>query len=359
MNKRINLVLFSFLFFLSGCLNQKIIDDVQLVTAAGYELGDNEETLVATAVFPIYKPDLTVENKTYTSSAELSKVLREKINRKSPKPLVSGKIEVVLYSAELAEKGIYDIIDTFRRDPATGAKMFLAVTEGNLKKDLQTQYGESDNGMFLSDLIEHNIESGILPKTNLHLFTKAYLEEGRDPILPYLKLDDKEVNILGVALFKGDQYIDYLKGEDNFIFMLLNERKASDASFSVKLDDHGESASVFHIGSKRSYSIKNIDKDPTITITVKTEAIIQEYMGEKLTKELKRKVEKQMEEDIKKRAEKMIRMFQDLNIDPLGVGFQIKHRTRKWDNDKWKDQYPTIPIKVKAKVKISESGVIS
>jgi spore germination protein len=347
------------LIFLSGCLNQKILDDVQLATATGFELGEDGKMLEATAVVPVYKPDLTVVNKTYTTSSELSKVMRDKLDRKSHKPFVSGKIEVALFSRELAEKGIFGVLDTFRRDPSTGAKMFLAVVEGNIKKQLKVQYGETDNGMYLSDLIEHNIESGILPKTNLHLYTKDYREEGKDPILPYLQLGEKEVNILGIALFKGDQFIDYLKGEDNYVFMFLNEKFTSDATLTVQLEEQEAFASVFHIKSNRSFKINNIHKNPKILIKVKTEAIIQEYSGDNLTKSIMRKIEKKMEKDIKRKAESMIIRFQELNIDPLGIGMQVRHRTRHWDKDKWDTLYPTIPVQVDVNVDILEAGVIS
>ncbi|WP_078380486.1 Ger(x)C family spore germination protein [Sutcliffiella halmapala] len=357
MNKYLCIVIILLPLFLTGCLKQKILDDVQLATAAGFELGDDENTLIATAVVPIYKPDLAVINKTYTSSSTLSKIIRDQLNRKSPKPFVSGKIEVALYDKKLAAKGIHEIVDTFRRDPSTGANMFLAVVDGDLKKHLQIQYGETDNGMYLSNLIEHNIESGILPKTNLHLFTKNYHEEGRDPILPFLKMDDKEAIIQGIALFKEDKYIDYIKGEDNYIFMFINEKFTSDATLTVSLGEEGIFASVFHVHSTRKYKVKNAETNPEISLTVKAEAIIQEYSGQELTSEIKEEIEKKMEEDIKFKAERLIGQFQELNIDPLGIGFQVRHRSRKWDLKKWEDLYPNIPIEVNAAIKISEAGV--
>lgn len=359
MKKYLCFWLFSFTLILSGCLNQKILDDVQLASAAGFELGEDEDTIIATAVFPVYKPDLTVENRTYTSSSKLSKIIRDKLNRKSPKPFVSGKIEVALYSKELAEKGIFDIIDTFRRDPATGAKMFLAVVEGDLGNSLKIQYGETDNGMFLSKLIQHNIESGILPKTNLHLFTKAYREEGRDPVLPYLKLTDKEADIKGVALFKEDQFVGSIEGEEGYIFMFLIEKFTSDASMSVKLGEDGVFASVYHIDSKRKYKIKNVETEPSITIKIKTNAIIQEYSGDDITSKVKKQIEQNMEEEIETKGKEMIKKFQDLKIDPLGIGFQVKHRSRNWSKEKWDELYPGTEVKVEAEVEISEAGVVS
>jgi spore germination protein len=54
----------------------------------------------------------------------------------------------------------------------------------------------------------------------------------------------------------------------------------------------------------------------------------------------------------------MIQQFQEKGIDPLGIGEEVRTRTRKWDQKKWKELYPDIKITVQAKVKIMESGVI-
>jgi spore germination protein len=65
-----------------------------------------------------------------------------------------------------------------------------------------------------------------------------------------------------------------------------------------------------------------------------------------------------MEQDIKEQAEIMIKKFQVLKVDPLGLGEQVRSRTRNWDEKKWNNMYPTIHVKVKLDVEIIESGVV-
>jgi spore germination protein len=357
--RNLSILLLAAIPLISGCVNQEILDDVQLATAVGYNLTE-EGNLEITAVVPVYLPDKSIKNETFTATSKLSKETRDKLNKKSPKPFVSGKIEVALYTEKVARIGIIDILDTFQRDPSTGANIYLAVVEGDLKKQLNSQYGDIDNGTYLSDLIEQNIEQGMLPKTNLHQFTKLYYAEGRDPALPYLKLEGKEASIKGVALFKGDKYVDYIKDDDTVILKVLRETFANRAAFSVELDNEGTFASVYNITSNRQIDIKNAMTDPSVTITVNTEAIIREYSGkEELTPEMIKSIEKKMEEDLERRTAEMVKKFQELNIDPIGIGNHVKHQDKSWDKAKWNDLYPQAKIKIDVNVKISESGVIT
>lgn len=357
--RKYSVLLSFFIFILSGCVGTEILDDVQLATAVGYDL-DEDGNLTITAVVPVYDPDKSIKNETFSATSKLSKETRDKLNRKSPKPFVSGKVEVALYTEKLAKEGIIDILDTFQRDPSTGANLFLAIVEGDLHKHLKTQYGDVDNGSYLSELIEQNIQHGMLPKTNLHQFTKFFYAEGRDPALPYLTLKDKEVSIKGVALFKGDKYVDYIKEDDSVILKVLRETFATDAAFSVELEDEGEFASVYNITSNRKINIKNGMTNPSVTIKVNTEAIIREYSGEnELTVDAIKKIEKEMEKDLEQRTDKMIKKFQGLGIDPVGIGNHVKHKERSWDKSKWDDLYPNAEIKVDVNVTISESGVMS
>jgi spore germination protein len=95
-----------------------------------------------------------------------------------------------------------------------------------------------------------------------------------------------------------------------------------------------------------------------IKININLKAIIREYNDGTLKKQKIKKLENVLKEEIEKNSEEMIRQFQEKGIDPLGIGEEVRTRTREWDQKKWKELYPDIKITVQAKVKITESGVI-
>ncbi|MCP3742068.1 Ger(x)C family spore germination protein [Rossellomorea sp. BNER] len=356
-NSLLMISLFIVHFLLSGCIDQQILDDVELTTAVGYDLiGD--DLIEATAVVPQYQSDSSVTNKTFSATAKLTKDISDKLTRQSAKPFVSGKLEVTLYSTELAKEGLTNIIDIFERDPHIGSRLYLVIAEGELKKQLNIQYGTIDNGMFLSKMIEHNVENGMLPKTNLHQFIKSLYSDGIDPFLPYIKLQGKVASIEGIALFKEDKYIDLIHAEDCSIFKMLLERSTKDVSLAIELEEEGARASVHSISTKRNYKIGTPMSDPKIKIILNINAVIREYSNGRITKKATRKIEKKMEKIIRNRATNMIKSFQSQQIDPLGIGNHVKNQTRNWDITKWDELYPESPIDVDVNVKINQAGVV-
>lgn len=84
----------------------------------------------------------------------------------------------------------------------------------------------------------------------------------------------------------------------------------------------------------------------------------REYTGDEVTPKMIKIIEDKMSKDVKERSEKLVRNFQKLHVDPLGIGEQVRMRTRSWDKKKWDEVYTSIPINVNAKVEILESGVV-
>jgi spore germination protein len=352
MIKTIIILLLCISSILTGCVRTDILDDLNLDSAIGYDYVDKDH-IQGTAVVPVYNPDKSVSSETFTETSSLSKELLIKIDTKSPKTVETGKLELVLFSSELAGHGIFDLVDNFQRDPNITSNLSLAVVDGEAREMLTTQFKNEDTGGYVSEIIEQNTNLGLLPKKNLHQFMFDYYSTGMDPYLPLLKLENDQVTISGIALFDKDKFVDQIEYSDLFVFTVLSET-SENGSYKVRTDTY-----VRNLGSKRKFLVSNIKTNPEITVNVQIKGIIRQHTGEKIQqKKMYKKVEQQMEQDVKEQAEKLIKKFQTLKIDPLGFGEQVRSRTRNWDEKKWNDMYPTINVNVKVDVKITESGVV-
>ena len=352
MIKTIIILLLFISSILTGCVRTKILDDLHLDSAIGYDYVD-EDRIQGTIVVPVYNPDKSISSETFTETSSLSKEILIKIDSKSPEPVETGKLELILFSSELAGHGIFDLVDNFQRDPNVTTNLSLAVVDGEAREMLTTQFENEDTGRYVSQIIEQNTNLGLLPKKNLHQFMFDYYSTGMDSYLPLLKLENDLVTVSGIALFDKDKFVDQIDYSDLFVFTVLSET-SENGSYKVRTDTY-----VRNLGSKRKFLVSNIKTKPEITVNVQIDGIIRQYSGEKIQqKKMYKKVEKQMEQDVKKQAEKMIKKFQSLKIDPLGFGQQVRSRTRNWDEKKWNDMYPTINVNVKVDVKITESGVV-
>jgi spore germination protein len=339
-------------FILTGCVRTKILDDLQLDSAIGYDYVD-KDLIQATAVVPVYNPDKSISSETFTETSSLSKEILVKIDTKSPKTIETGKLELLLFSSELAGQGIFELVDNFQRDPNVTTNLSLAVVDGEVKELLTTPFKNEDTGMYISEIIEQNTNLGLLPKKDLHQYMFDYYSTGKDPYLPLLKLENDQVEVSGIALFDKDKLVGQIDFSELFVFTVLAET-SKNGSYKVRNDTY-----VQNLGSKRKFLVSNNKTNPEITINVQLDGIIRQHSGEKIQqKKLYGKIEKQMEQDIKEQAEIMIKKFQVLKVDPLGLGEQVMSRTRNWEEKKWNNMYPTIHVKVKLDVEIIESGVV-
>lgn len=340
--------------YLHGRQPKQIVDDIEMPAVVGYDYVD-KDTFKTTVTTPVYKPDKSVENKTLSVEGELSKETLGKLNRKTSRRAVGGKLEVAVYSKKIAQSGIGGLIDTFHRDPSISENLFLTVVDGQAKILLDKQYSEEDTGVFLSRLIEHNIDDGLLPTTNLHYFLSAYFSKIRDPFLPLIEKKGDDAYLKGIALFKGDRYVKTLPQNRLFAFKMLIENITL-GSYKAKLDK-GEYVLIQSIHTKHKYIVRNEKESPKIDIHLDVKGNIREFTGEKLNQKKMMEVENKIKEQLEKQAAKMIQSFQESKIDPIGLGDAVRSRTRNFNDQKWLKQYPNIEVQVNVNVLIAERGV--
>ncbi|PFG03228.1 Ger(x)C family spore germination protein [Bacillus sp. es.036] len=349
------------ILLLTGCVQRSILDDIQMVTIIGYDLPeeDSEEGLIkGVAVAPQYQADGRIDNSVFIQTAALSKEIRSQYNSESPKPFVSGKLEVALFSKDIAEtEGIIQLVDTLQRDPSIGSRVFLGISSSDMETLLRTNYGNVDTGTFIHDTLNHNSKHGMLPETNLHDFLYNYYSEGNDPFLPLVELDEDKVKIIGLALFQGDRMVGSIDAKHLFTFKVLHHKFSSNDSFTVKINEE-EHAAIYNIASKRNLNLKKVGSNK-IEIYGEVLGVIKEYSGQKLTPAKLKEIEVAMEDDIEKRGMEMIEEFQTQNIDPLGLGNAVRSVTRgDFTKEDWRQQYPDMDITFQMNVTVTESGVI-
>lgn len=339
---------------LVGCVQKKILDDVNLETGSAYDYVDGK--IRGTALIPVYLPDKSVVNKTFTASSNLSRDFLRDVQRQSSDPLVTGSLKMVLFGEQLArKKGILDLMDSFQRDPSIGAGLYIAVTKGESKDLLEGNFGKRGNAVYLSNLIRHNMKTRDVPKTNLQRFLFDFNQRGKTPYLPQLrKIGEEQIEISGISFFRYGHVVDTIPAEKMFYFKLLVD-KYSQGSLRVKMGkDFGAVESI-----RSKYKMKLTARDPyKIDVQLKVKAVLNEFSGKRVTSKDIKKIEKKLQEKIEIQCLNLTKEFQDKNIDPVGFGHFIKGQTRKFNFKKWETDYQNLKVNIHADVNIMESGVI-
>ncbi|RNA69413.1 Ger(x)C family spore germination protein [Alteribacter keqinensis] len=349
----------TFLLLLTGCVEPYILDEVQIIHAIGYDYIDDHH-IEGTISIPVYGGSEDIRSETISAVSRTTKDIRLYLDAQSSKPLQTGKVSSVLFDRQLSELGLMRIIDTYVRDPRIGMRIQLAVVEEmSTKKLLETTYPmEVDVALYVSDLIEQNINQQNLPRMNFHIFLTNFYGQGRDPFLPILRSEGNAIKVAGLALLKGDRYVGQLNLKDCFLLKVLIE-DFGDGSYEVILGpDENEYAMLRNIDSSTSYEITDATtNNPKIHATVSLSGKISEYSGSKLDQKKVDEIHKKAKKQLEQRIKKMLNRMQELNVDPMGIGDQVRRYNPDFSDDRWEEQFPNAAIDVDVNITIKETGV--
>lgn len=352
------LLTFSLTFFLSGCdIHERIIDEVQIIEALGY---DREEGKVkGIAIYPTFAEQGNVKLKIFKTVSDSYEDILPRMNAKSTYPIEIGKLDFVLFGKEYATQGIEDVTTNFARNPKTGSRMQLAIAENTAEEILQSS-NHVNLSFHLSQKINHNIESGNLPKMNLHMFLNNFHQEGRDQILPYLILEEDQIKIDGLALLKNGKYINHINLRKSFILKTLIDG-SQNGEYKTKITQNKKEGFILlkNLDAKTTYTVEKSEGIPSIFIDLTIQAQIEKassWFDLKKDKDIV-KLERILNEHFKEEVQRLISLTQGYNVDPIGLGEKVRATSRNWDYQRFMDIYPEVKTTVHTNIHILNTGI--
>jgi spore germination protein len=358
---KILLIIFISFIGLTGCEQPKVIDDILLIQAIGYD-HYKENYILGTIATPIYahtggSGQVQAKTDAFSVITHKGHALDTLLEARSEHPLQLGKLMVVLYEDNLARAGIFPYIDILNRSPDVGRVINLAVVDGKAEDMLKGKYRSAPLvSIYLSDLLEHNTNEDF-PKNNLHEFLYSYYGEGMDPFLPLVKKKGNHVGIEGIALFKNDKYVGSLPYSYSFVFKSMFQ-SFNGGSYSVPWDDD-HYISIMNIDTNVHYEVKfNRNGIPEVTIHVKEKGFLRESSAIMKPDTKLKTIQRILKRDLEKSGMKVIRKLQTLKVDPLRIGDHVRSYDRNWNQKKWEDEYPDIRIKVNFDVNLAQTGIV-
>ncbi|MEJ9307105.1 Ger(x)C family spore germination protein [Priestia megaterium] len=347
----------SFIVFLTGCENERIIDQVQIIESIGYD--QHEDEIKGTAIYPTFtEKGQTQLNILTTKSASYDDIL-PRLNTKSAHPIEIGQLRLVVFGKKLAKQGIDPIIESLKRDPAVGSRVQLGIAEHTAENILIS--GKNTNFPFhLGDKINQNIQNGNLPKMNLHLFLDNFYSKGKDPCLPYFTIEEGKAHVNGLALFKNGKYINHINLNQSFIVKMLIGG-AKNGRYQIKINKNKKNGfiSLKNLDAKAHYTISQTDQVPNISIDLTMNTQIKDvppWLNVTANKDIP-KIEKITNDHFNEEVQQLISLFQEYQVDPIGFGDMVRAKSRKWNYIRFQDMYPHLKTTVNTKVNIIQTGV--
>lgn len=355
----------------TGCFKDSVLEQLGLVIAFGYDEAPGDR-LLGTAVLYEIDPEAREKSNVISATAYTSKGLRNQLNLESRKSLVSGQNRIVIYHENLARNGLGNLVDTLERDIDIGSGLYMAVSKGRAFDLLTRRYREIGNvGEYLYQSVRQNVESEDLVLPILHIFTREASLAGRDPVLPYVVQQDDEIKLDGLALFDAERMVGTLDKEQMFYLRLLRDKLHSG---HVEITLPAESLSPYvkpPAGEQRIYialdhiysnsRIEMLGTDPLrFRLHMRIRARLQEQSAPIPLQDEKamRTLEHALADAITASADKLVRLTQKLNVDPIGFGEQYRAKVRHSELTKpqWRTKFPAAKIQLQTSLTILRTG---
>lgn len=371
----------SSLFLLTSCGTEtKQLERLGLITAIGFDL-EKENEIKGTVSVTKFDPLAKVMTTLISADANALQTLRAEENLSIDQRLEMGQLRCVIYSKELAEKGIIQLVNALNRDPTVGNMVYLTIAEKDAFSiiSMDEKKIKVNIGTYLYNLIRQNVERELLISPTLHEFNHKFFDYGQDPVLPIVKVAKNQVAISGVALFNDDKMVARLSNDKLFYLKLLtDEYRTGSKELEFSRDEFKKiiniqgGLSYGEIYNKLFISIDNLRSNTKIDLVDKKNLVfkIEVKMDSRLLettnyldlgkpanmKFIEKKINKEMESQIKK----LLLFFQEKQVDPVGIGneYMAHVRGKPISQKKWKDLYKDAKFDVQVKNTLTKTGTM-
>lgn len=373
MLKRIsNLILvFSFLVFCSGCWDGADIEDRASVLSLSFDLVDGQYEVGAAIPVPskIESGGAQADDGGGNQGLYIVNVKANSLNEAFDKittivqrPIYFGQTVVLVFSKEIAEKGLNPIIDYIHRNEEFRIHAHLVVVEGKAVDFIKTPSAfwklsmqELNNDLENAEELGYGYRQGL----GQFLVEKNTISKGT-PTLNLISVSEDEFKWEGIALFQQDKMVHKLT--DGELVSVLNQIKNNLPGLSIRIPCEQGIIAFFPTRASTNIEIDTDPLTPKPKITVKVKGFVEEKTCPLDLNEEQNinKIEKEFARHYEENAKKLIQLGKDLHLNLFPVWHHMRmNHPEVWEKYKDLDKFLHLPIEVQYDVNVLHSGVSS
>jgi spore germination protein len=357
-NRQINRgILLLLILMSSGCSSFAVKSNtVEEISPTIFEYLDQNKDgrLQLSTIFPPLKKEKKMIISTY---AVLLKEGKYRLDHKYYREMKSGQLRIVFLSETLARKGIMDVINTLLLDPEVSDRVYLAVADGDMIGYLnyQLEHKQEQVDFYLYKMFAHYEKQRELTVSNLHQFMESLYDPYADPVIPYFKVSNTELEYQGTALFQNDRMTGTIRPPDDVYFQILSRQNSKQKT--IPLPDTGTTLG----GVFATRRIHFNDAYREVQIDVSLRGRVEEYRG---NRDLSDPAEAAswiqiLESHIGADIERVLHRFQSLSVDPIVMGeHTLGLMGRPISGEQWKERWPHVQIKVRVHLNLEHMGML-
>jgi spore germination protein KC len=374
------------LILIPGCSNYRELNELGLIIAMGIDVSQDIENGYR-VTFQVINPSqlsptgaatgIPVSN--YTAEAETLVDAFRRASTIIPRDNDVSHLSLVVISEELARKGIGLIFDAFERGKQAKSTFPVFIARGTSAENVLgvVEPLESNPTKSVRSTSENNQKIyGISRITQLHEVIATISSEGKDPLLPGIKLNKKltsknqtdnlnnikpsVIEVSGLAILKKDKLVRWYDGEmARNAHLILSEIDTT--SFPIPC----EKKTITLISKRSKGSIKTLLKPiPTLQVNIALNTEISEINCTKdiTDRKVLTEIETELEKEIIRQVQRTIQISQSTGTDVFGFGSKLsKENPRYWKKHKkeWNTIFSKAKVEVKVKASINDSGLVT
>lgn len=366
---------------LCGCGNYRELNQIAIITGIGIDKKDGEyeiSLLIANAGKSETTPKEGESQPTvYSGKGESLVEATKEVDRKTPKQLYFGHVNVVLISEKIAKEGFLNVADWLLRNPESRKKFYLLMTKDASAKEVLEIVSplESFPSQNIATLMGSNEETQAITNSVTYSdFVNDILVSGIEPILPSITVvgDEEDGNdksnldtttpesylkLESIAVFNNDKFKGFVSDNDSKAINIL-KNTVKQSVFTINYDNAKVNLSTKNINSK--IKIKNARE---FNIKVTGDATLAEINSntDLNNEEVIKKIENKLNATIKRQINKAIKKMQTkYQSDIFGFGNLIyKNYPDTWKKikDDWNEIYfPKIKVNIQTDVELVSTG---
>lgn len=359
---------------LAGCWDQRLLKEHSLVLSIGYDLRDDGK-IIKTVTYPKNTgggaQDIAPsrQSNVVTMAGRTVKDAESHMDQILPEKFDRSKAKVIFLGEELASEGVFSTLDSIYRDLRGPLNATVAVFDGTARDALNLQENDS---LLVSDhyaqLLDSAETAGLTKKENVQSICPVILSEGKDIVLPYVRLNQgrNDAEVEGLALFYNDKMTGTMNIRETGMFLILSDQTPKETTLSLKVSNDKKKYDKNFVNiavrkSKRKIKMLADKGHVEAKINVILEVEVDEFASNQLNSEKRAKaLSKEIENELNKLAERTIARLQEANSDALGLGEKMKaYHHSTWEKIDWDKTYPEIPIETTFHVDILRHGIIN
>lgn len=387
LNKRGFILVCSLMLILSGCWNNRELEDLGIAVAMGLDKEGDEFVVTVQLVNPSSisarmgdssrAPIVTYQEKGKTIFDAI-----RRLTKTSPRKTFYPHLKILVIGEKLAKEGFADSLDLLARDQEFRSDFYIVVAKKhradqvlnvlvpvekiaaqNMFTKLKTSADVFAPTLALTfgDLLKDLTSPGKLPVITGVTLTGDSIEGEK---MKNLQETNPKVRLTytNISVFKKDKLKGWLNEKESKGYNYIQNNVKSTIVVVPCFKNPKKNISVELIGSETEIKTQSMDHSPIMDVSVKADANIAEVgCSIDLTKqETINKIEKLVANDINKKIRASIYAAQQkYKIDFLGFG-EVVHRSQPkyWKRVKkdWDKEFVTISINSKVDVHINKIG---